>query len=73
MAVVRTARSLNQILDLVELGDVDGAATLVLTSTHLRNDQKRMIEELARRSGESQATILRAIIDEWIELRLRER
>lgn len=77
MAVVRTAGSLSEALEVVEMdlskGSDDSTPTLVLTSFHIRKDQKLLVEELARRAGESQATIMRAIIDEWIALRLKER
>lgn len=40
-------------------------AVLRLTSYKIRIDQKAMIEAMAKSEGESQATILRRIIDEW--------
>ncbi|MBK7919319.1 MAG: hypothetical protein IPJ94_24255 [Chloroflexi bacterium] len=39
---------------------------------HLRKEQDEMIAELADFHGESKVTVLRAIIDEWRELKLRE-
>jgi hypothetical protein len=69
MGVVRSARSLDLIRD---ARNQNGKAKLVLTSFQLRQSQKDLIESLAEQSGESQATIVRAIFDEWCEMKLRE-
>lgn len=45
---------------------------LVLTSFQLRQSQKDLIDALARNASESQATVIRTIIDEWRELKLKE-
>ena len=39
---------------------------------HLRKEQDDMIGALAELNSESKVTVLRAIIDEWRELKLRE-
>lgn len=68
MSVVRSAQSLKEVL---EHSKNDGSSDpLKITSFQLRTEQKTMIDELARRNGESQATIIRAIVDEWVELKL---
>lgn len=69
MGVVRSAQSLDV---LKRSTNQSNGAELTLTSFQLRKDQKVMIEELARRNGESQATVIRAIIDEWVALKMRE-
>ena len=48
----------------------DGQGQLVLTSFHLRKDQKELVEALAAWSGERQATVIRQILDEWCEMTL---
>ena len=48
----------------------DGQGQLVLTSFHLRKDQKDLVEALALWSGERQATVIRQILDEWCEMTL---
>lgn len=65
MSIVRSANSLAIIRKAYE-----GNGDLKLTSLHVRAGQKNMLEELARLSGESQASILRAILDEWCEQKL---
>lgn len=67
MSIVRSADSLAIIKRAYE-----GNGDLKLTSLHVRGGQKELLEELARRSGESQASVLRAIIDEWCEIKLAE-
>ena len=67
MSIVRSPNSLTIIRNAYE-GDGD----LKLTSLHVRAGQKIMLEELARLSGESQASVLRAILDEWCEQKLAE-
>lgn len=69
----------------MKLADVSGVAGLMRKSLDedprirkevlaagLYPSQKRMIEELASQYRASQADILRAILDEWSESRLRE-
>lgn len=69
MGIVRSAQS----LDLIRKSrNHNGDAELVLTSFQLRREQKEMIDALAKRTGEKQATIVRAIIDDWCEMKLRE-
>lgn len=67
MSIVRSANSLTVIRKAYE-----GNGDLKLTSLHIRAGQKDMLEELARRGGESQASVLRAILDEWCEMKLAE-
>lgn len=67
MSIVRSADSLNLIRAAYE-----GNGELKLTSLHIRAGQKTMLEELARKSGESQAAVIRAILDEWCEHKLSE-
>ena len=69
MGVVRSAQSLDVLRSTTEQ---QGAANLILTSFQLRKSQKSMIEDLAKRNGESQATVIRAIIDEWVDMKLRD-
>lgn len=65
MALIRNAKALNL------LKSSNGIETsLVLTSFQLRKDQKELIEKLAEQNSERQATIIRAIIDEWREMKL---
>lgn len=49
----------------------DGAAQTVSRNYHIRIEQDEMIGELATYSGETKVTVLRAIIDEWREMKLR--
>lgn len=69
MSIVRTNDAL-QILSDAYKGDIAGKTRAKLW--HLREEQVRMIEQLADRYSESQITILRAIIDEWREMKLKE-
>ena len=39
----------------------------------LREEQDEMLAQLARQTGETKVTVLRAIIDEWREMKLEER
>lgn len=39
---------------------------------HLRNEQLDLLEKLSERYSESQVSVLRAIIDEWREMKIRE-
>ncbi len=48
------------------------ASVKVLRSFHLRKEQDIMLKELARANAETKVTILRAVIDEWREMKLRE-
>lgn len=69
MSFVRSEQS----LDLIQKSyDGNEEAELVLTSYQLRRPQKEMIKGLAKRNASHQAVILRAIIDEWCEMKLRE-
>ena len=70
MSVIRSTRSLEEVLSVVE--DGNDVAVMTVISYTIREDQKRLIEELSKRNGESQATVLRAIIDEWVEQKLRD-
>lgn len=69
MSLVRSSQSLDLIRKAYE-GSAE--AELVLTSYQLRKPQKDMIKGLASRNAMHQAAILRAIIDEWCEMKLRE-
>lgn len=68
MAIVRSTQALELIRDAYEKHDEE----LVLTSFKLRRAQKGMIEKLASWNAESQAAVIRAIIDEWSEMKARE-
>lgn len=61
----------NNALKVVERGR-EGGGGLKPVSLHIRANQKWMLEELARHVGESQAAVLRAIIDEWCEAKLSQ-
>ena len=65
MAVVRTPSAIAAIKKAYKSN-----GKLVLTSLKVREGQKVLLESLAKQSGESQAAILRAIIDEWCEMKL---
>ena len=65
MAIVRSASALDAIRNAYE-----GEGDLVLTSLQIRRGQKELLETLAKQGGESQASVLRAIIDEWCESKL---
>lgn len=65
MSIVRSAESLAIIKEAYE-----GNGELQTTSIKVRKGQKEMIDKLASQSGESQASVLRAIIDEWCEMKL---
>jgi hypothetical protein len=65
MSIVRSADSLAILRKAYE-----GNGELQTTSIKVRKSQKEMIDELANQSGESQASVLRAIIDEWCEMKL---
>lgn len=65
MGLVRSARSLELVRSAYES---DGE--LVRTLIQLRKGQKDLIESLSASSGNSQAAVLRAIIDEWCEQKL---
>jgi hypothetical protein len=68
MAITRSEQSLELIRTAYETAEDE----LVLTSFQIRRSQKALIEQLAKSNSESQATVLRAIIDEWCECKLRE-
>ena len=65
MAVVRTPSAITAIKKAY-----GSNGKLVLTSLKVREGQKVLLESLSKQSGESQAAILRAIIDEWCEMKL---
>ncbi len=67
MSIVRS----NESLAVIERGRKGGGG-LKPISLHIRVGQKEMLEELARLTGESQAAVLRAIIDEWCESKLNQ-
>ena len=49
---------------------MEGHAT-VSRNFYLRLEQDEMLKELARYNGETKVTILRAIIDEWRQIKLQ--
>lgn len=49
-----------------------GEAVNVSRNFHIRKDQDDMLAALSRYHGETKVTVLRAIIDEWREMKLRE-
>lgn len=59
-------------LKLVQEAKINPNGGLVLTSFQLRAGQKKLLEGLANLSGESQATILRGICDEWVNYIIQE-
>lgn len=65
MAIVRTPASLAFIKRAYE-----GNGEFVILGLQVRTSQKELLKDLAQQSGESQASILRAIIDEWCEYQL---
>ena len=50
----------------------DGGSKRVSRNYHLRKEQEVLIRDLAEHHGETKVTVLRAIIDEWRELKLRD-
>lgn len=48
------------------------SGTTVSRNFYLRKEQDELLARLAEYHGESKVTVLRAIIDEWRELKLRE-
>jgi len=69
MSLVRSKQSLDLIQTAYEGGE---EAELVLTSYQLRKPQKDMIKGLAKQSAMHQAAVLRAIIDEWCQMKLSD-
>lgn len=67
MSVVRSGASLAAVKE-----GREGSGRLVLVSYHIRHSQREMLRRLAEDSGESQATILRAILDEWGEMKIAQ-
>ena len=67
MSLIRSGLSLDFIKAAYE-GDGD----LVLTSLQVREEQKTLLKELARRNNISQAAILRNILDEWCVVKIKE-
>ena len=65
MAIVRTPASLGIIKKAYE-----GNGDLVVLGLQVRGSQRELLKELASQGGETQASILRAIIDEWCEVQL---
>ena len=65
MAIVRSPDS----LALIKKG-YEGNGDFVVLGLQVRTSQRTMLQELSQQSGESQASILRAIIDEWCEYTL---
>jgi len=47
-------------------------AATVSRNYWIRQDQDEMIRALAEHQGESQVTILRAILDEWREMKISD-
>jgi len=65
MAIVRTA----SLLDIIKKA-YEGNGDFVVLGLQVRSSQRELLKELSTQSGESQASILRAIIDEWCEIQL---
>lgn len=66
--LIRSERS----LDLVKQAyESHNGSDLTLTSFKIRQAQHDLIKALAESTSESQASIVRAIIDEWCEAKLR--
>lgn len=47
-------------------------AVTVSRNYWIRGDQDEMIRALAEHQGESQVTVLRTILDEWREMKMRD-
>ena len=62
MTVLRSPSFLNA----VKTG-YEGNGEFVVLGLQVRKSQREMLKALSQLTGESQATILRAIIDEWSE------
>lgn len=69
MSLVRSKQSLDLIRTAYEGNE---EAELVLTSYQLRKPQKEMIKGLAKQSAMHQAAVLRAILDEWCQMKMSD-
>jgi hypothetical protein len=69
MSVLRSSDALEILKSAYEKGD--GSDT-VPKRWDLRQEQIEMIRALSERYNESQVTVLRSIIDEWRDMKLRE-
>lgn len=65
MAIVRTP----SLLDIIRKA-YEGSGDTVVLGLKVRTSQRTLLQELSELTGESQASILRAIIDEWCESQL---
>lgn len=68
MKPIRSPHSLEILQNAYE--DGTGSAT-ISRNFHLRKEQDEMLAALADYMGESKITVLRAIIDEWREMKLK--
>ena len=62
VAIVRSPASLRAIKK-----GYEGNGDFVVLGLQVRSSQREMLQELSKQRGESQASVLRAIIDEWCE------
>ena len=68
MSLIRSSQSLKEVREAYRGGSADKA----LRSYFLPKYQQDIIEILHGESGDSKGAVVRTIIDEWVELKLRE-
>lgn len=68
---MKTMLSPQSLSILTDAYDHGGSTEKVSRNFHLRKEQDDMLAKLAEFHGETKVTILRAVIDEWRELKLR--
>jgi hypothetical protein len=71
VAVMRPTNA-PQSLAILKDANAEQESQTVSRNFYLRKDQDDMLQRLAKYHGESKVTVLRFIIDEWRELKLRE-
>lgn len=69
MALIRTDQSLEQIEQAYRHGD---KGNMVLRSYYMLPYQLKIIDILAQETGKGKAEIVRDLVDEWCEMKLRE-
>ena len=68
MALVRSPQSLDRIKDLYFAERID---KMKLTSAFIHPAQKEIIDILSRETGKGKGAVVRDLIDEWVELQLK--
>lgn len=68
MGLIRTAEALEEIEALYLQNRTD---KMVLTSAFIHQQQKAIIDLIAMTTGKGKAEVLRDMIDEWVEIKLR--